>query len=180
MYSPTAYFWARTLSGMIIQMISPTLMTLIVFFGLGIPITLDSFLNFYLVSLQLAIVGCAIGYMCGLMFDDDNAARGVVMFFTLIFMLVSGGLNNAANYPPVIEQLQFVSPNRYALEVFFRVMSADQHYPKFLEYQLTEDMVLDILGFTRGNPLCHYVLGGLFGLFMCLGWIVIVCRNRKV
>jgi hypothetical protein len=51
----------------------------------------------------MTLVGCAVGYMGGLMFDDDNAARGVCMFITLIFMLVSGGLNSAANYPPVID-----------------------------------------------------------------------------
>lgn len=103
MYSPSAYFWARTLSGILIQMISPTIMTLIVFFGLGCPVNFENFFNFYSISLQLTIIGSAVGYMCGLMFDDDNAARGLVMFMTLIFMLVSGGLNNAANYPPVIE-----------------------------------------------------------------------------
>jgi ABC-2 type transporter len=50
MYSPTAYFWARTLSGILIQIISPTLMTLIVFFGLGCPWSFDNFMNFYTVS----------------------------------------------------------------------------------------------------------------------------------
>ena len=100
-------------------------MTFIVFFGLGIPINAENFFNFLSGSMQLTIIGCAIGYMCGLMFDDDNAARGICMFFTLIFLLVSGGLNNAANYPPVIDQLQYISPNRYALEIYFRVMSDD-------------------------------------------------------
>lgn len=105
MYSPTAYFFARTISGILVQLISPIIMTIIVFFGLGAPITFDTTLNFLTASMQLTIIGCAIGYMCGLMFDDDNAARGICMFFTLIFMLVSGGLNNAASYPPVIDQI---------------------------------------------------------------------------
>jgi hypothetical protein len=77
-------------------------MTVLVFFGIGIQITFENFLTFFLISLQMTLVGCAVGYMGGLMFDDDNAARGVCMFITLIFMLVSGGLNSAANYPPVI------------------------------------------------------------------------------
>lgn len=179
MYSPTAYFFARTISGIIVQVCSPIIMTLIVFFGLGCPITFANFFNFLTISVQLTVIGCAIGYMCGLMFDDDNAARGVCMFLTLIFMLVSGGLNNAANYPPVIDQLQYVSPNRYALEVYFRVMSEDAKYPSFLNYHLTEDMVLQTFGFTRGSELCHIVMGGLFILFMGLGWLVIVCRNKK-
>ena len=123
MYSPTAYFFARTLSGILVQLCSPLIMTVVVFFGLGIPITASTLFHFLGASMQLAIIACAMGYLAGLMFDDDNAARGLVTFMTLIFMLVSGGLNNAATYPPVIEQLQYISPNRYALEIYFRVMS---------------------------------------------------------
>jgi ABC-2 type transporter len=103
MYTPTAYFWGRSLSGLLIQMCSPLIMTVIVFFGIGAPITAANLFNFLLTCIQIVLVGCSIGYMCGLLFDDDNAARGICMFITLIFMLVSGGLNNAANYPPVID-----------------------------------------------------------------------------
>jgi ABC-2 type transporter len=128
MYSPSAYFFARTLSGMLVQVIAPILMTIIVFFGLGVPITFDGIVHFMGSSIQLALVGCAIGYWCGLMFDDDNIARGICMMFTLIFMLVSGGLNNAADYPPVVDQMQYISPNRYALENYFRVLSEHLQY----------------------------------------------------
>lgn len=131
MYSPTAYFFARTISGILIQLCAPILLTLIVFFGLGVPISAFNFFNFLSTTMQLTLIGCAVGYMSGLIFDDDNAARGVSMFVTLVFMLVSGGLNVASNYPPVIEQLQYISPNRYALEIFFRVLSGSQKYPDF-------------------------------------------------
>lgn len=59
-------------------------------------------------------------------------------------------------------------------------MSGDQVYPTLLNYTLTEDQVLNTLGFTRGMDMCHYVSLGLFGLFMGLGWLVITCRNRKI
>ena len=175
MYSPTAYFFARTLSGIMIQLCSPVIMTTIVFFGLGVPINFENLINFLVGSMQLTTIGCAIGYMCGLMFDDDNAARGICMFFTLIFMLVSGGLNNASTYPPVIDQIQYISPNRYSTELYFRVISGEQKYP----FGITEDSLLSGLGFTRGMEVCHFALLGLFVLFMALGWIVIVVRNRK-
>ena len=123
MYSPTAYYFARTTSGILVQMCSPIVLTIIVFFGLGIPITLLNFMTFLGTAMQLTLVGCAIGYMCGLMFDDDNAARGLTIFLTLVFMLVSGGLNSAKDFPPVVAQLQYISPNRYATESFFRMMS---------------------------------------------------------
>ena len=46
MYTPTAYFFARTLSGILIQICAPIIMSLIIFFGLGIPVTAFTFLNF--------------------------------------------------------------------------------------------------------------------------------------
>ena len=127
----------------------------------------------------MTLVGCAIGYMCGLMFDDDNAARGLCMFLTLIFMLVSGGLNNAGTYPPVIKQFQYISPNRYAVEAYFRVFSDFQTYPIYFEHQITEDEILSLVGLTKGYEICHLALAGIFVLFYGLGWLTIYLRNRK-
>lgn len=132
MYSPTAYYFARTLSGLLVQMISPVLMFCLVFFALGSVITLSTIFHFLFSAIQLSLVGCAIGYLSGVMFDDDNIARGFVMMFALIFMLTSGGLNNAANYPPVVNQLQYISPNRFALENFFRSITTDMKYDEKL------------------------------------------------
>jgi hypothetical protein len=179
MYSPSAYYFARTISGMLVQVIAPILSFLTIFFGLGIKITLDSCLHYLGTSLELTLVGCAIGYMCGLMFDDDNAARGICMFFTLIFMLVSGGLNNAGTYPPVIKQLQYISPNRYATELYFRVFSDFQKYPEYLFQQITEDEILQLVGLTKGYQVCHLALLGIFVMFYMLGWLAITVRNRK-
>jgi ABC-2 type transporter len=103
MYTPTAYFFSRTLSGLIVQFSHPVLMTLIMFFGLGAPITGEQFFNFLGAAMQMAMVGCSVGYMCGVMTDDSNHASMGSMFIVLIFMLVSGGLNSAANYPVVID-----------------------------------------------------------------------------
>ena len=179
MYSPTAYYFARTLSGMLVQIISPILMTIVVFFALGVVINFETIMHFLVSSIQLSLVGCAIGYLSGIIFDDDNIARGFVMTFALIFMLVSGGLNNAANYPPVIDQMQYISPNRYALENYFRVITTDVNYNPIWKPIINEDSILQNLGFTRGYFECHAFMGVLFLFFYGLGWLVIVLRNAK-
>jgi len=125
------------------------------------------------------LVGCAIGYLSGLMFDDDNIARGFVMMFALIFMLVSGGLNNAASYPPIVDQMQYISPNRYALENYFRVLTTDVTYNPYWAPIINEDSILKNLGFTRGFTECHVLLAALFVFFYGLGWLAIVVRNWK-
>jgi hypothetical protein len=175
MYTPTAYYFARIISGMLVQLCQPLILTFIVFFGLGEPITFENFVNFLTGAMQLTLVGCGVGYFCGVLVDDDNIARGITTFFTLCFMLVSGGLNSAATYPPVVDQMQYISPNRYALEIFFRVLSDQKVYP----FPLDESNVLTNLGFNRGLPMCHLMLGVLFLLYIGAGWAVIVFRNRN-
>lgn len=44
-----------------------------------------------------------MGYMCGVIFDDDNRARSLSTFLMMFFMLTSGALNNAGTYIPVID-----------------------------------------------------------------------------
>jgi hypothetical protein len=114
-----------------------------------------------------------IGYFCGVTFDNDESARGISSFLNLFFMLVSGGLNNAATYPPVISQLQYISPNRYALESYFRVII--NKLPGLTESD--SEAILGQLGFTFGLLTCHMSLLGIFFGFIALGWFSIWIKN---
>ena len=103
MYTPTAYYFARALSGMLLQLSYPLIQVAILFFGLGFPITLSNFINFLTAAFQIVLVGSSLGFLAGVMTDDDIVARSFCTFTSLIFTLTSGALNSAANYPPVIE-----------------------------------------------------------------------------
>lgn len=81
-----------------------------------------------------------MGYFCGVVFDDDNKARSLSTFIMLFFMLTSGGLNNTGTYIPVIDQLQYISPNRYSVEGFFRSMIRNNEY---VEMVTTPEKQLD-------------------------------------
>lgn len=61
-----------------------------------------------------------MGFFCGVMFDNDMAARGLLLFMGLLFMLTGGGFNNAASYPIYVQIVSYLSPNRYGTEVFIR------------------------------------------------------------
>ncbi len=110
MYTPTIYYLARILSGMLVQIFYPIFLTLIIFFGLYINQSFKNFFYFITLAIEVNLVGCAMGYWCGVTFDSDDKARALVTFFMLIFQLTAGGLNNAASYPPVIDQIQYISP----------------------------------------------------------------------
>lgn len=122
MYTPTVYFFGRILSGITLQMAYPVILVLIVYFGLGIDNSAGNFFLWFSLALQQNLVGCGLGYFCGVVFDNDTSARAVGQFSMLLFMLTSGALNNASTYIPFIDQLQYISPNRYAVEGFFRSM----------------------------------------------------------
>lgn len=94
MYSPSLYFFARVFSGMLLQICYPIIMATIIFFGLGTQDTLENYLLFLATAIQLNLVGCAVGYCCGVGFENENVARPISTFLNLFFMLLSGGLAN--------------------------------------------------------------------------------------
>ena len=51
MYSPTVYYFARILSGILVQLFYPTALVLILFFGLGITISVENFFLFWITAI---------------------------------------------------------------------------------------------------------------------------------
>lgn len=120
MYGITPYLFGRALAGYLLNSTYPLIFTLIMFWGLAIPTGIDNFALFLLAGLLVYYNGISLGYFCGVLFDDDTGARTVSNFFLLFFLLTSGGLANAASFPPFIAQLVYLSPMRYGAEAYFR------------------------------------------------------------
>ena len=174
MYTPAIYYMARILSGMIIQIFYPIILTLVVFWGLSINTSFYNFFYYLTLSILVNLVGCTLGYMAGVSFDNDESARGLATFLQLIFQLTGGGLNNAATYPPFIYQLQYISPVRYSQEGFFRAMIyGDVPEPAY-------STLLERFGFTIGDPAVHFVLMAIMLTFFIIGFFIIVIKNRKL
>jgi len=70
MYTPTAYYLARVSSGIIFQYIYPVILSTVVFWCYGIHITSLNFFLFMLNALGVVTSGCAIGFLCGVAFDN--------------------------------------------------------------------------------------------------------------
>ena len=85
MYSPTIYYLARVLSGMLVQIFYPVVLTLIIFYGLYINESAFNLFYWLTLSVELNLVGCAMGYWGGVSFDTDDIARAFVTFFMLLF-----------------------------------------------------------------------------------------------
>lgn len=83
------------------------------FWGLAIDTSIDNFMLFVLYAILLNLVMSAQGYFCGVLSDSEEVAKQANVFMILLFMLTSGGLGNAAAFPPWINWLSYVSPQRY-------------------------------------------------------------------
>ena len=178
MYTPTPYLFGRMFSHVLLQIFSPILMSLILYFGLGADNTFENFMAFVLVALEVNLIGCFVGYFCGVAFKSSDAARQTGTLLMIIFHLLSGGLSNPAAVNPFINGLQYASPNRYSVEMFFRVITYNS--PIFCDScPMTITQVEESIGFTLGPSICYPVLTGFIFFFMGLAWFTIVQKNKK-
>lgn len=95
-------------------------------YGLDIPTNSTNIGLFVLAGILLNLQATSLGYFAGVLFDTDDAARMLAVFAILVFMLTCGVLSNASTNPAFITALSYVSPMRYAVEIFFRRVSAGE------------------------------------------------------
>jgi len=69
MYGPNVYLATRLISNLIMMLCYPLLLTLIVYFGLGINKDAENFFLYLLTSALLCMLSVALGYLGGVLFD---------------------------------------------------------------------------------------------------------------
>jgi hypothetical protein len=67
-------------------------MSCILYFGLGAEY--KYFIAFVICALEVNLIGCIMGYFCGVAFKNSDAARQSGTLFMIVFHLLSGGLSN--------------------------------------------------------------------------------------
>jgi hypothetical protein len=75
MYSPSPYYFGRVLSHLLLQIFAPILFSLIIYFGLGVDDSFPKFIEFVIASIEINLVGITLGYLCGVSFNNEEAAR---------------------------------------------------------------------------------------------------------
>ena len=110
MYTPTTYFLGRFLSNFILQLFYPVSFVLVVFWGLSIDTSFNNFIIFVFYAGLLNFVNVAQGYFCGVLSDNEEAAKQINTFAILLFMLTSGGLGNVDSFPTFIKYISYCSP----------------------------------------------------------------------
>ena len=60
---------------------------------------------FVITAMLVNLIGCILGYWCGVLFKNSDAARQTGTLFMIVFHLLSGGLSNPAAVNPFINGL---------------------------------------------------------------------------
>ena len=77
MYGPSVYYFGRFVSNFILQLCYPILLILITFFGLGIKVDAGAFFEMLAYSIQLNLIGVAMGFFVGILIDKAQPALTV-------------------------------------------------------------------------------------------------------
>ena len=72
MYTPTPYLWGRVLSSILVGLINPTILTLVLYFGIGIYEEIQTFIVFYIQAILINLSGFAFGFYAGVTFEDQG------------------------------------------------------------------------------------------------------------
>lgn len=74
MYSVTAYYLAKVLADLPLQLITPIVFTVIVYFGIGMTIEASKFFYFYLILMLLTQCAASFGYFMSSIFNREETA----------------------------------------------------------------------------------------------------------
>ena len=78
LYSPTAYFFARVLSGMMFQFVFPLILTIPTYWVMGIQISFTNYLLFIFNGMSIVAAGCGIGFLIGVTIDNPEHGNIVI------------------------------------------------------------------------------------------------------
>jgi ABC-type multidrug transport system permease subunit len=113
LYSTFSYFLSRNIVELPTSIIFPLLMTLIMYWFVGLSSTVEQFFIFYLVAYLLTLNGISLGLMLGAMILDQKSVAVVTPIVLLPFFLFSGLFKNTGNIPVWIGWIQYISPIKY-------------------------------------------------------------------
>ena len=118
-----------------------------------------------------------MGWAASSISGDFVIGGALNLFTTLLFMLTSGALGNAAVFPPWIGWLTHVSPIRYGVEGFFRCLISNIPNENGMQDQVISQLGFDLLPGQDDRIL--YVLLADFGVFCLIGWFFLEYRSWR-
>lgn len=118
MYSVFSYFLSRNIVELPLLILAPLLMTLIVYWMIGLHPGASYFFVHYLFAFLCNAAGNSYGLFVGSLFSDAKIASGMLPLIVLPLMLFSGFYKNRGDIPHWIGWIEYISPIKYTFVGF--------------------------------------------------------------
>jgi hypothetical protein len=124
-YSTSSFYFARVISCLIYQLIYPLILSFICFWFLGITIVIRTFVLFLLMTIGVCFCGCSLGFILASLLETESRARAEAELVFYYLILLGGGWSNLTRLDPFNSFMSYLSPCRYAVETYFRLISSE-------------------------------------------------------
>lgn len=167
-YGVVPYYIAKTIVEMPIMILMPVLFLQLVYYGVGLTITVERVLMTNLIMVLLVFTTSALGFLVGSVFTNEAVAIRVAPLALTPAILFAGFFFNLNTVYVWLRWLQWVSPIRYALEALIRNEFDDndrynqqQNYYGTSDFNKNPGSPAEQLGYNLGLTNCLWILFGL-------------------
>jgi ABC-type transport system involved in multi-copper enzyme maturation permease subunit len=109
-----------------VMIVTPMLLQLFPYFGMGLEPGIDKFFKFYLILFFLALSSAGYGYLISSIFSNPEIAVSIAPIVMLPLILFGGMFSNLGTVGSWISWVQYISPIRYGYEALLRVEFEDK------------------------------------------------------
>ncbi len=120
MYGVLPYYLSKTFVELPYQLLIPCLFLFIIYWCVQFRNEAECFFSFMATLLLVVFYGNSLGMMVSSSFKSVREALAIVPVIVLPLMLYSGYVANISKIVVWLRWIQYLSPIRYSLEIFFR------------------------------------------------------------
>lgn len=171
MYGVAPYYLAKVLIELPILVLSQTMFTCIVYFGVGLSPNAWLFLRFLFVMLLVSFASSAFGHFISVLFTEPEMAVAISPIIMLPLTVLGGFFTNTGSVVVWIAWLQYVSPVRYGFEAALS--------NEFSRREVVFNPV-EFLGFGLGYAATMFILLGISIVMRLVATAILKLRVTRV
>lgn len=99
MYRVLTYFISKNLIAIPSQLVQPLAFQIVIYFGVGLEVTVEKFFIFYLISLAMTMSASSIGMMLSCIFSNEEKTLQISPIIMMPMFIFSGFFANSGSYP---------------------------------------------------------------------------------
>jgi ABC-type transport system involved in multi-copper enzyme maturation permease subunit len=174
-YGIIPYYLAKTMIDTPFLILMPLLYIQIVYYGVGLTITVERVLVYNATFICLVFTTTALGMFIGTIFTKEAVALAIAPVSLSPMIIFSGFLVNLDTVYVWLRWIQYLSPIRYAMEILVRNEFDDND-----KYDRVGESLADELGYKIGLKNCFIILISIGVALRFLALVALRLGIRKV